>query len=303
MFAGPAVIPPGRATVHVSVMSASSPNDDIIRFWNEIAAAKFVRFRTAMTTSLAAHGRFALELFPPPPGAAVLDVGCGFGDAAVELADRVGTSGRVLGIDCCREFVEIARREFAAPPRIRFAVGDAETEGFDRRFDYVFSRFGTMFFASPVRALRNIRRGTRPGGRLAMVVWRSLDENPWAYGPKQIALRHLPPEAPPVASCGPGPFSMASPDLVNELLTAAGWSEIEVHACDAPFELGTLDDAVELSMTLGPAGEIVREAGARAAGKRDAIVDELRQFFADRLVGGRVVAGSASFTIAASNRG
>ena len=284
-------------------MNATSPNDDIIRFWNDIAAPKFVRFRTAMTTSLAAHGRFALERFPPSPGAAILDIGCGFGDAAVELAERAGAGGRVLGIDCCREFVDIARREFASPPRIRFAVADAQTEVFDLRFDYVFSRFGTMFFSNPVRALRNLRTATRPGGRLAMVVWRSLDENPWAHGPKQIALRHLPPEHPPVEGCGPGPFSMASPDLVRELLTAAGWSHVEAHACDAPFDLGTLDEAIELALALGPAGEIVREAGARAAIARDAIVNELRQHFADQVVAGRVVARSASFTFAAINAG
>ena len=283
-------------------MIATSPNDDIIRFWNDIGAPKFVRFRRAMTTALAAHGRFALALFPPAAGAAILDVGCGFGDAEVELAERVGANGRVLGIDCASPFIEIAQREFAAPPRIGFAVADAQTATFDQPFDYVFSRFGTMFFANPVAALRNLRGATQAGGRLAMVVWRSLEENPWAREPKRIALEHLPPEAPPAVHCGPGPFSMASPALVRELLTGAGWSEIEVHACDAPFELGTIDEAVELSMTLGPAGEIVREAGERAAGKREAIVDALRRHFANHVVDGRVVTGSASFTVAAINR-
>ncbi|MGZ3404847.1 MAG: class I SAM-dependent methyltransferase [Polyangia bacterium] len=280
-----------------------SPNDDIIRFWNDIAAPKFVRFRTAMTTSLAAHGRFALDRFPPAPGAAILDVGCGFGDAAIELAERVGPTGTVLGIDCGREFVEIARREFEAPPRIRFQVADAQTDAFAQRFDYVFSRFGTMFFSNPVSALRNLRGATHPGGRLAMVVWRTLEENPWAQGPKQIALRHLPPEAPPAASCGPGPFSMASTDLVTQLLTAAGWREIEAHPCDAPFQLGTLDEAVDLSIAIGPAGEIVREAGARANDKRAEVIADLRRHFASHVEGEKVVVASASFTFTAINPG
>jgi len=282
-------------------MQTETPNDDIIRFWNDIAAPKFIRFRTAMTTSLAEHGRFALERFPPRAGAAILDVGCGFGDAAAELAERAGPSGTVLGIDCARPFIDLARREFEEPPRIRFEVADEQTHRFDERFDYVFSRFGTMFFSNPVRALRNLREATRPGGRLAMVVWRTVEENPWAYAPKRIALAHLPPVTEPVESCGPGPFSMASPALVTRLLTAAGWSEIEVAPCDAPFRLGTLDEAVQLSLALGPAGEIVREAGARAVEKLPLIVADLERHFAAHREGDFVVAKSASLTFTAIN--
>ena len=60
---------------------------------------------------------------------------------------------------------------------VRFDVMDVELASFSERFDYAFSRMGTMFFANPVAALRNVRRSLVPGGQLVMVVWRAKEDN------------------------------------------------------------------------------------------------------------------------------
>src|SRR5206468_9911984 len=127
--------------------------------------------RQIVTTGLGAHGERALALHPPQPGDRVLDLGCGFGDTADRIAKLVGPGGAVLGVDAAPRFIESARAEYGAP-NVRFEVADVERTTFDEEFDLAFSRFGTMFFANPVHALRNVRRALRPGGRLCMVVWR-----------------------------------------------------------------------------------------------------------------------------------
>lgn len=73
----------------------------------------------------------------------------------------------------------------------------------------MFSRFGTMFFASPVAGLANLRSALKPGGRMTMIVWRSIDENSWVREAKKTVLRFLPPPGDDARHCGPGPFSMA----------------------------------------------------------------------------------------------
>src|SRR3546814_16370926 len=77
-----------------------------------------------------------------------------------------------------------------------------------------------MFFADPVAAFLNIRRGLKPGGRLAFAFWRSLEENPTYTLPMQAAAAYLPPVPPKVAPDAPGPFAFANPARVPTILAA-----------------------------------------------------------------------------------
>ena len=69
---------------------------------------------------------------------------------------------------------------------MRFEIVDVQAAQFDETFDYAFSRFGTMFFASPVAALRNVRRALVPGAPLCIVVWRQKLDNPWIHRAEQV---------------------------------------------------------------------------------------------------------------------
>src|SRR5918996_1143688 len=66
-----------------------------------------------------------------------------------------------------------------------------ERAAFEEDFDLAFSRFGTMFFANPVNALRNVRRSLRPGGRLCMVVWRRKLDNDWMHRAEVVVSDYL----------------------------------------------------------------------------------------------------------------
>src|SRR5205807_2512800 len=104
------------------------------------------------------------------------------------------------------------------------------------RADVIVSRFGSMFFADPVAAFTNIGRGTAVGGRLALIVWQALDVNEWVRVPRDaLALgRSLPTPAPGA----PGPFGLADPDQVREVLGRAGFTGVRVEDFAAPFHLG-----------------------------------------------------------------
>src|SRR5581483_9512181 len=101
---------------------------------------------------LARHGLEAMRRFPPAAGARVLDIGCGFGDSTLALAELVGPEGSALGVDISPRFIELAaaERDEHQVQNVRFAVMDVQESPFEETFDYAFSRFGTMFFASPV---------------------------------------------------------------------------------------------------------------------------------------------------------
>jgi len=285
----------------------TTSNDEFTAFWNDVLVAKFERFRNIMLDGLSLHSRVPFATLDVPRGSKIVDVGCGWGDTAIELARMTGPQGSVVGLDCCDAFLEKGRRDAREQglSNVRFVVADVQTHRFEREFDLAFSRFGMMFFSNPVAAMRNVRSALKPGGRLVFIVWRTIDDNPWLGVPKSVVLRFLPPPGEDAATCGPGPFSMANPEVVGAQLKAAGFADPSFTRVDGPVMVGRdVEQAVEFQMALGPAGEIVREAGAQAERRKDEIVralhDEIARY---RQPDGSVVLQSSSWTVTARNPG
>jgi SAM-dependent methyltransferase len=260
-------------------------NEEAIEAWNGVLFERFVRYREIVTTGLGAHGERALRLHPPRSGDRALDLGCGFGDTTRRLAGLVGPEGEAVGVDAAARFIDVARREAAQAgvANARFLVADVQACELDGGFDYAFSRFGTMFFANPVVALRNVRQALAPGGRLCMVVWRRKRDNEWLHRAERVVGGFLTrPEATDEPTCGPGPFSMASADTTSEVLARAGFEDISLHRCDIEIAIGAdLDHAVEFVMALGPAGELIRLAAIEDEVLRSNIVAALHQALAE----------------------
>src|SRR2546425_10999978 len=216
-------------------------NDEATEAWDGPLYDRFVQFREIVTTGLRAHEDEALRLFPPLPGQRVLDIGCGFGDTTQRIAGLVGPTGQAVGVDVAPRFIAAAEQEAAVAgvSNARFMVADVQLTQFEERFDIAFSRMGTMFFASPVAALRNVRQALVPGGRLAMVVWRRREDNDWLYRAQTIVEEMVGrPEEYDQPTCGPGPFSMANADTTSEVLGYAGFTEIDFRRCDLPILMG-----------------------------------------------------------------
>ncbi|HZQ09810.1 MAG TPA: methyltransferase domain-containing protein [Anaerolineae bacterium] len=110
------------------------------------------------------------------PGQRVLDIACGTGVLARQIALRVGSSGWVVGVDPNPGMLAVAKQ---LAPSVEWHAGVAESLPFpDQSFDTVVSQFGLMFFTNPDQALREMGRVLAPQGRLAVAVWDSLDHNP-----------------------------------------------------------------------------------------------------------------------------
>jgi SAM-dependent methyltransferase len=279
-------------------------NEEAIRAWDGPLYDRFVRFREIVTSGLGVHGEEALRLFPPQPEQRVLDIGCGFGDTTQRIAGLVGPAGEAVGVDAAPRFIEDAVREAAEAgvANARFLVADVqETLLGEASFDVAFSRFGTMFFANPVAALRNVRRALVPGGRLVMVVWRRRIDNDWLYRAQTIVEGIVPrPEEYDEPTCGPGPFSMADADTTSEVLLHAGFTDVALRRCDIPIAIGRdLEEALELVMALGPAGEILRLAGDRAAHLHDQVEAALREGLAEFAVDGELRAPASTWIVSA----
>ncbi len=291
----------------MSATAALSKQEDtaFVQFWNEVLAPKFIRFKHILVDGLSQHSEAVFPSLPVQTGDRVLDVGCGFGDTAKKLAALVGPTGEVVGIDCCDAFLDYARTDVEARglKNVRFIRGDAEAALPTNEYDFVFARFGTMFFASPVAGLRNMRKALRPGGRMVHIVWRNRADNPWLSMAKDVVLRFLPEPGADAQTCGPGPFSMADEATVRSMMTIAGYEQIEFRRVDAPVLVGAgVADAIAFQLAIGPAGEVFREAGQEAEEKREQIEAALAEAIQRQKISAEgIVMDSSSWVISAIN--
>jgi len=285
----------------------TDPGNEFVDFWNEVLMPKFIRYRHVLVDGLTHHSDRIFPGLDVGPGNHVVDVGCGFGDTAILFARRVGGTGSVLAIDCCDGFLEFGRKDARAAgveDIIDFVEADVQGYPFQGEHDFCFSRFGTQFFENPVAGLKSMRASLKPGGEMVMVVWRHLADNPWLALAKEVVLRHLPEPGDDARTCGPGPFSMADPEVVTKQLEIAGYTDIAFEQIDAPLVVGrSTEDAVGFQLALGPAGEVYREAGDEAARHHDDVVAALTTELARYVTPEGVVMESSSWKVSARNPG
>ena len=292
----------------MSVTSSDGPisaaNVEAIEAWDGPLFDRFVTYREVMVGGLRHFGDEALRIAPPRSGDRALDIGCGFGDTTQQLGELVGAEGFALGVDASPRFIAAATAEArdAGAANVHFEVADVQARSFGERFDYAFSRMGTMFFANPVAALRNVRAALAEDGRLVSVVWRSKAENPWFAGAEQVVERFVGrPETYDEPTCGPGPFSMGNADTLTGILLSAGYADVTLRRCDLPFLMGrSAEEAVEVAMAIGPAGEILRLQGERAAHLHAPIREALLEFVAPLVTPEGVVAPASTWIAMAS---
>jgi SAM-dependent methyltransferase len=252
----------------VERLPSTGPNAEQITYWNETAAPKWITYQEVLDSQIRPLGRVAMDRAAIGAGEHVLDVGCGCGDTALELASRVAPNGAVVGIDISTPMLERARERAreAIATNVRFENADAETHPLpERGFDVVFSRFGVMFFSDATRAFGNLRRALRDGGRLSFVCWQALEENPWMGVPTAAAASviSLPPLGPTDA---PGPFGLADPERIRRVLGGAGFRDVSLESFDTFLDVGgsDLDRSIEFVVQMGPTGSALRQAGAEA---------------------------------------
>lgn len=206
----------------------------------------------------------------------VLDVGCGTGGTTLAMARRLGRGARCTGIDISEPMIASARRQAGQEGLpVDFVCADAQHHVFEPgTFDIVVSRFGVMFFDDPVAAFANLRKATRAGGRLHVVVWRSAEENPFMTAAEQAA-RSLLPDLPVRQTDESGQFGFAREERVRDIVTHAGWSGVRLEPIDVQCRFPESELLGYLSR-MGPVGRALDSVDTVT---RDAVIRTVRSAF------------------------
>lgn len=262
--------------------------------WNGDSGERWAANLTRLDLMLEDFGSAAIAAAKAQPGEHVVDIGCGSGTTSFTLAQQVGPSGHVLGVDISEQLVEIARAAIPDGAPIEFRCADAATAALPHgQFDLLFSRFGVMFFDDPVAAFAHMRSALKPGGRAAFICWRGAQENDWVRLP-MAAIRDIVQPAPADPNA-PGPFAFGDRQRLADILAAAGFTAIDIAPFDTALSYGrgasreaAVDDALDMAFQVGPlsraladqsddirtrAADAVRAAFARRPGETSVLID------------------------------
>lgn len=182
------------------------------------------------------------------PGARVLDVACGTGLVAFGAADAVGPDGSVVGVDLSGQMIDAARRRAGERglTNISFARMDAEVLDFpDAHFDTVLCGLGLMYVPDPARAMQEMRRVLRPGGRIVVAVWGERSRCGWSTVFPIV-------EAEVASEVCPLFFRLGKTDALARLFAGSRFEAIEQQRIATMLSYADADEACRAAFVGGP---------------------------------------------------
>jgi SAM-dependent methyltransferase len=226
----------------------------------EAAARGWSARREAFQAAAAPVSAWLVDAVQPQPGQTILELAAGPGDTGLLAAELVRPHGKLILTDGAEAMVEVARartEELGLTDVVE--TRPMELEWIDlptASVDAALCRWGYMLLADPEAALRETRRVLRPGGRVALSAWAAPEANPWSMGRVLLDQGVVEPRDP----AEPGPFALADPDRIRELLQDAGFDEIVLDAVDFAFTAPDADGWWEHQLDCSPTlAESVRD--------------------------------------------
>lgn len=240
-----------------------SLTSDQATYWNETAGPRWVANQVRLDAIMAPLTEALITVAAPRPGDRVLDVGCGCGDLALQIATRVGRAGRVVGVDVSAPMLAHAEARAGAWPEphapLAWHRADAASHNLETTFDLLVSRFGVMFFEDKQAAFRQLRKAAGPDARLALLAWRTRAEVEWMQAPLDWIASAVP--GPDSSEGEPGPFGLSDGPGTCDLLNAVGFHDVEAMPVDRVLTIGaTVDEALTALRDTGPAAGTLRDA-------------------------------------------
>ena len=171
-------------------------------------------------------------------GDIVLDLACGTGVVTKKISSKIGTSGKVVGIDISPGSIEIAKK-WNTKKNVKFVVADVEKMKFVEEFDAVTCQYGLMFFPNVQLVLRKVRKFLKKGGRITVAVHGSKRTAPYFSCISSAVLKFIP-DFLPIGT--PTVHRFGVKDLLRMEFKKAGFKKINIYELNFEYKPGTYED-------------------------------------------------------------
>ncbi len=232
-------------------METTSPQFDPVKYKNtthdqwQAAAEAWYRWSPTLNQWLGKATEKMLEMAGVTTGHRVLDVAAGAGEQSITTARKVGPSGYVLATDISPNILEYAKHltQKDGFKNIETKVMDGENLVLENEtFDAVISRVGLIYFPDQQKALKEMLRVLKPGGKVAAIVYSTPEMNKFFSVPVSI-IRNRAKLAPPLPG-QPGPFSLGATGIIEKTFSLAGFKNIKSELVDSPLMLSSAKECV-----------------------------------------------------------
>jgi len=232
-------------------MEPTTPKFDPVKYKNttrdqwQAAAEPWHRWSPTLKQWLGKATDKMLDMASISIGHRVLDVAAGAGEQSITTAKKVGTSGYVLATDISSNILEFAQQmaKQAGLNNIETLVLDGENLTLpDATFDSVISRVGLIYFPDQQRALKEMLRVLKPGGKVAAVVYSTPEKNKFFSVPVSIIRNRA--KLPPPLPGQPGPFSLGAEGIIESAFSQAGFINVKSELVDSPLLLPSAKECV-----------------------------------------------------------
>jgi SAM-dependent methyltransferase len=245
-------------------MAEIDPAEESLRHWSVVAPA-WEAYRDRLFENVRSVSEWLVDQVDPQPGQTVLELTAGPGETGFLAAARLGPGGRLISSDFVPAMVQAAQRGAAQRrlDNVECRILDAQQIDLpDGSVDGVLSRFGLMLVPEQERAMGEIHRVLRPGGRFAYATWGPPDRNPWIFLLAMALLENG--HAPPGDPLAPGGvFSLAAPERNQELAKSAGFADVTVDELTGVMRFESPDDYWTYNTSVaGPLAELVATLGS-----------------------------------------
>jgi len=232
-------------------MENTTPQFDPVKYksttrdqW-QTAAESWFRWSPTLNQWLGNATEIMLDMAGISTGHRVLDVAAGAGEQSITIAKKVGTIGYVLATDISSNILEFAQQmaKQAGLENIETKVMDGENLNIpDATFDAVISRVGLIYFPDQQRALKEMLRVLKPGGKVAAIVYSTPEKNKFFSVPVSIIRNRA--KLPPPLPGQPGPFSLGAEGVIEKSFRQAGFINVKSVLVDSPLIMPVAKDCV-----------------------------------------------------------
>lgn len=233
-------------------MEPITPQFDPVKYKNtthdqwQAAAEAWYRWSPTINKWLGKATEKMLEMAGITSGHHVLDIAAGAGEQSITTAKKVGATGYVLATDISSNILDYAKQmaKQAGVNNIETKVMDGENLSLeDETFDAVISRVGLIYFPDQQKALKEMLRVLKPGGKVAAIVYSTPEENKFFSGPVSIIRNRA--KLPPPLPGQPGPFSLGAEGIIDKVFSQAGFKNVSSELVDSPLLLSSAKECVQ----------------------------------------------------------
>ena len=232
-------------------MELVTPQFDPVKYKNttreqwQTAAEAWYRWSPTLHQWLGKATDKMLELAGISKGHRVLDIAAGAGEQSITTAKKVGAGGYVLATDISSNILEFAKQmaQQAGMNNIEIKVMDGENLTVeDETFDAVISRVGLIYFPDQQKALKEMLRVLKPGGKVAAIVYSTPEKNKFFSVPVSIIRNRA--KLPPPLPGQPGPFSLGAEGIIEKAFSQAGFKNVRSELVPSPLQLSSAKECV-----------------------------------------------------------